>query len=258
MPDIGHYTDTTTLILGETGKYFALLLFSVLTIRLARRGMKNSTSNKFNHLLLAGAFGVVTVVIGYLSLCQSLGKLYSYYGMNAFRANRLPQAFNLFQTSSKYWNRADVLGQKGVCFLLSGHPDQGLQLIGAAKALRRGHGTPFEDFYAGLYFFTQGQHSNSVPLLEAAAMDETYRWSVVKLFAVMDLDANRTAEAAGLMEPFLQADITESDQAYIVAALKLADGKKAEAQAILNKFPPDDLSPMWKARFEKLQAEIHH
>lgn len=258
MPDIQDYVETTKVILGETAKYFALLLFSVLAIRLWRRWSKSPAASRFNDLLLAGVVTVVAAVVGYVSLCQSLGKLYSHYGMNALRANRLPQAFTLFETSSKYWNSADVLGQKGVCFLLSGHPDQGLQLIGEAKALRRGHGTPLEDFYAGLYLFTLRQYSNSVPLLEAAAADGTYRWSVVKIFAVMDLDENRTAEAAGLMKPFLQAEITESDQAYIVAALKLADGKKAEAQAILNKFPPDDLSPMWKARFEKLQAEIHH
>ena len=77
-----------------------------------------------------------------------------------------------------------------------------------------------------------------MPLLEAASADETYRWSVIKLFAVMALDENRVADAAGLMKPFLQAEVTEIDQAYIMASLKLADGKKAEAQAILNKFPP--------------------
>jgi outer membrane PBP1 activator LpoA protein len=95
-----------------------------------------------------------------------------------------------------------------------------------------------------------------VPLLAAASADETYRWSVVKLFAVIDLDENRTADAAELMKPFMQAEITESDQAYIIASLKLAEGKKAEAQEILNKFPLQDLSPLWKSRFEKLQAKV--
>ena len=37
MPDIGNYTETTRLVLGEAGKYFTLLLFSVLAIRLWRR-----------------------------------------------------------------------------------------------------------------------------------------------------------------------------------------------------------------------------
>ena len=73
----------------------------------------------------------------------------------------------------------------------------------------------------------------------------------------MEVDENNTAEAARLMQPFMQAEVTEIDQAYIVAALKLADGKKAEAQAILNKFPPQTQSPMWRPKFEKLQAEIN-
>jgi tetratricopeptide (TPR) repeat protein len=258
MPDIGNYTETTTLVLGEAGKYFALLLFSVLAIRLWRRWARSPAANKFKELLLAGAVSLVAGAVGYFSMCQSLGKLYSYYGMSAFRANRLPQAFTLFETSSKYWESADALGQKGVCLLLSGNPDRGLQLIEEAKILRKGRSAPFEEFYAGLYFFTRGQRSNSVPRLEAASADETYHWSVVKLFAVMDLDENRAADAAELMKPFRQAEVTESDQAYIIASLKLAEGKKAEAQAILNKFPPETLPPMWKSRFEKLQAEIRN
>jgi hypothetical protein len=256
MPDIGNYTETTTLILGEAGKYFALLLFSVLAIRLWSRWSRSPAASKFNNLLLAGAATLVAGAIGYFSMCQSLGKLYSYYGMSAFRANRLPQAFSLFEMSSKYGENADVLGQKGVCLLLSGNPARGLQLIEEAKTLRKGRGAPFEEFYAGLYFFTQGQRSNSVPLLKAASADETYHWSVIKLFAVMELDENRVADAAEQMKPFREAAITESDQAYIMASLKLADGKKAEAQAILNKFPLENLSPSWKSRFEKLQANI--
>ena len=258
MPGIGNYTEITTLVLREAGKYFALLLFSVLAIRLWRRWARSPVANKFKNLLLAGAVTFVAAAVGYFSMCQSLGKLYSYYGMSAFRANRLPQAFTLFETSSKYWKSADALGQRGVCLLLSGNQDRGLQLIGEAKTLRKGRGAPFEEFYEGLYFFTQGQRSNSVPLLAAASADETYRWSVVKLFAVMELDENHAADAAELMKPFMQAEVTESDQAYIIASLKLAEGKKAEAQAILNKFPPEDLSPMWKSRFKKLQAEIHN
>lgn len=258
MPDIGNYTALTELVLAEASKYFACLLFSVLAIRLWRRWAKNPIANRFKNLLSAGAVSFIAVAIGYFSMRQSLGKLYSYYGMDAFHANRLPQAYALFETSSKYWKSADALGQKGVCLLLSGNPDRGLQLIGDARTMRKGHGTPFEDFYEGLYFFTKGQHSNSVPLLKTASADDTYRWSVVKIFAVMDLDENRVADAAELMKPFMQAEVTECDQAYIMISLKLADGKKAEAQAILNKFPSGELSPLWKSRFEKLEAEIHH
>ena len=258
MPDIGNYTETTGLVLAEAGKYFTLLLFSVLAIRLWRRWARSPGANQSGNLFLACAVTLIAAAIGYFSMRQSLGKLYSYYGMSAFRANRLPQAFTLFEMSSKYWKSADALGGKGVCLLLSGNPDRGLQLIGEAKTLRKGRNVPFEGFYEGLYFFTRGQQSNSVPLLEVASVDETYRWSVVKLFAVMELDENRTADAAELMKPFLQAEVTESDQAYIIASLKLAEGKKAEAQVILNKFPLQDLSPMWKSRFEKLQAKINN
>jgi hypothetical protein len=161
MPDIGNYTETTTLVLGEAGKYFALLLFSVLAIRLWRRWTRSPVTNKFNNLLLAGAVTFAAVAIGYFSMCQSLGKLYSYYGMSAFRANRLPQAFTLFETSSKYWKSADALGQKGVCLLLSGNPDQGLQLIEEAKTRRKGRNVPFEEFYEGLYFSPGG--SKAIP-----------------------------------------------------------------------------------------------
>jgi hypothetical protein len=95
-----------------------------------------------------------------------------------------------------------------------------------------------------------------VPLLEAATADDTYRWNVVKLLALMELDANHPAEAARLMQPFRQVAVTEFDQAYIVAAIDLADGRKAEARATLNQFPPATLSPIWKQKFEKLLAAI--
>ena len=73
----------------------------------------------------------------------------------------------------------------------------------------------------------------------------------------MELDENRAADAAELMKPFMQAEATEFDQAYIMAALKLADGKKAEARALLDKFPTADLTPMWQSRFEKLRTRLH-
>ena len=73
----------------------------------------------------------------------------------------------------------------------------------------------------------------------------------------MELEANRPAEAARLMQPFMQADVTESDQAYVIAALKLAAGRKAEALAVLDKIPAPALTPMWQMKFEKLRAEIN-
>jgi hypothetical protein len=258
MPDIGNYTETTALILAEAGKYFALLLFSVLAIRLWRRWTTTSPADKSKSLLLAGVATLMAATIGYFSMCQSLGKLYSFYGMEAFHAGRLLQALSLFETSGKFWNSADALGQKGVCLLLSGDPEHRLPLIEAARARRRGVNTPFEEFYEGLYYYTHGERVNSVPLLQAASADQTYRWSVVKLFAVMELDGNHPDSAAALMKPFLAAEVTEVDQAFIIASLKLSEGKKIEAQTLLDKFSTADLSPMWKSRFEKLRTQIHN
>src|SRR5258706_1351723 len=200
MPDIGNYTENTTLVLGEAGKYFALLLFSVLAIRLWRRWTKTSPTDKAKSLLLACTATLAAAAIGYFSMCQSLGKLYSFYGMEAFRAGRLSQALSLFDASAKYWNSPDALGQHGVCLLMSGNAEPGLPLIEEAKARRKGTGTSFEEFYEGLYYYTHGERVKSVPLLQAASADQTYRWSVVKLFAVMELDGNHPESGAALMK----------------------------------------------------------
>jgi hypothetical protein len=258
MPDIGNYTERTELILGEAGKYFALLVFSILAIRLWRRWVNIPAADKLKNLPLAGTVTLAAIAIGYFSMCQSLGKLNLHYGMKAFGEDRLLPALSLFETSSKYWKSADATGAEGVCLLLLGKPDAGIQRIENAKSMRDGSSTPFENFYEGLYFFKQGERTNAVPLLQAAWMDETYRWSVTKLFSIMLLDENRAADAAEWMKPFMQADITETDQAYILASLKLADGNKSEARAILGKFPSEeeDQSIVGKARFEKLRAQL--
>jgi hypothetical protein len=260
MPDITNYTETTELVLGEAGKYFALLLFAVLSIRLWRRQMKDSATSKLKNLFLACLATVIACAIGYFSMRQSLSSLYSHFGMKAFQENRLLQALSLFETSSEYWKNADTLGQEGVCLLYLGRSAEGGQLIEKAVSMRKGNGTSFEEFYEGLYFFTQGQKSKAVPLLNAASVDPMYLWSVTKLFAIMLLDENRVADAADWMKPYMQADVTESDQAYVMASLKVADGKKAEAQALLNKFPSaeEDQSLVGKARFEKLRAQVHN
>ena len=257
MPDIGDYTEKTGLILGEAGKYFALLVLSILAIRLWRRWANLSAADKLKNLPLAGAVTLAAMVIGYFSMCQSLGKLYLHYGLNAFDEGRLLPALSLFETSSEYWKSADAAGADGVCQLLLGKAE-GKQWIEKAKSLRKGRAVPFEEFYEGLYFFKAGERTNAVPLLQAAWADERYRWSVTKLFAIMLLDENRPADAAEWMKPFMQADVTETDQAYIVASLKLAEGNKAEARALLGKFPPEEenQSLVGKARFEKLRAQL--
>jgi tetratricopeptide (TPR) repeat protein len=258
MSDIGSYTETTRWVLGEAGKYFALLLFSVLAIRLWRRWATSPGAKKPGNLLLACAFTLIAVVIGYFSMSRSLGKLYFHYGMSAFDQGRLLPALSLFETSLKHWRSAEATGAAGVCALLLGKSDEGMQQIEKAKSLRKGRGAPFEEFYEGLYFFKQGKRTNAVPLLEAAFAEDRYRWSVTKLFAIMLLDENRPADAAEWMKPFRQADVTEVDQAYIVASLKLAEGKKTEARALLDKFPSEEenQSLVGKARFEKLRAQL--
>jgi tetratricopeptide (TPR) repeat protein len=258
MPNIGNYTEKTALILGEAGKYFALLVFSVLAVRLWRRWANIPAADKLKNLPLAGAVTLAAMAIGYFSMCQSLGKLYLHYGMNAFGEGRLLPALSLFETSSKYWKSADAAGADGVCRLLLGKADEGIQRIENAKSMRQGRSTPYEEFYEGLYFFKAGERTNAVPLLNAAWADETYRWNVTKLFAIMLLDENRPVDAAEWMKPFMQIDVTETDQAYIVASLKLAEGKKAEARAVLGRFPPEEenQSLVGQARFEKLRAQL--
>ena len=129
MPDIGNYTETTGLVLGEAGKYFALLLFSVLAIRLWRRWAGSSAANKSENLFLACAFTLMArghrIFFHVPKPRQTLLPL---------RNERLPRgpaaagASRCLKLSSKYWNSADALGQKGVCLLLSGDAGPGIAL----------------------------------------------------------------------------------------------------------------------------------
>src|SRR5690242_12450212 len=137
MPDISAYTADMRFVLAEAGKYFALLVFSVLAIRLWRRWMKVLAARNLNGLLCAVASTILAVVVGYVSICQSLNSLYSHYGMKAFRSGRLPQALSLFDTAEHNWRNADAVGQRGVCLLLLGKPDKGLALIEQARTMRK-------------------------------------------------------------------------------------------------------------------------
>jgi len=255
MPNIGSYTADVTLILFEAAKYFALLVFCVLAIRLWRRWAGRSAPKDVPGFFCAVAVTLLALAIGYFSMRQSLGALYSHYGMKAFRDGRLPQALSLFETADGNWPTADTAGQKGVCLLLLGDADKGRALIAQARTRRKGD-SPFEDFYEGIFLFSKGDTDRAVPLLEAASSSDDYRWSVIKIFAVIDLEANRVADAARLMQPFMQVEVTEPDQAYVLAGLKLADGKKTEARALLDKFPAAGLSPMWQGRYAKLRAQL--
>ncbi len=258
MPSIHSYVELVKLILAESVKYFALLLIVVLAIRLWRRLPKLSGAAWRGNFFLAGLATLLSMGTGYFSICHSMSIMYLHFGMNAFRAARLDPAFSLFESSLQYRKNADALGGKGVCLLMSGRAEAGISFLNAAKAMRKGRGTPFENFYEGLYYFYRDDQTNAVPLLEAASTDFDYIWDVTKLFAVIRLDQNRPQEAAQLMQPFHQAEITEPDHAYIVACIKLADGKRAEAQALAAKFLPGDMTPYWRARFEQLKARIQN
>jgi tetratricopeptide (TPR) repeat protein len=254
--NIFSYTENARLVLAEAGKYFALLVFSVLAIRLWRRYATVPASRNAGGLLAAGVATALAVAIGYFSMCQSLGIMNCYYGKLAFQQGRVPQSLNLFEQAGKYWNNADAVGGQGVCRLMSGDAENGLALIAEARRRRRAKETPFEDFYEGVYRFNEGDVKTAVPLLESASTDYTYRWSVIKLFIVMALDENNVAHAAEKMRPFMQAEVTEFDQAYIVASLKLAEGKKDEARRLLDKFRTTDLPPVWQKRYAKLREKL--
>ena len=70
-----------------------------------------------------------------------------------------------------------------------------------------------------------------------------------------DLNA-RQNEAAETMKPFRQLEVTDFDQAYVLAALQLAEGKKAEGLALLDKFPAASLNGPWQKRYETLRARL--
>lgn len=256
MPNIGGYETLIKLLLTEAGKYFALLLFSVLAIRLWRRWFKVSAVHKPKSLLLAGLATLVACGLGYAAICHSLSRLYLYYGMRAFNSGYLLSAFSLFEKSSEYWKNADAMGREGVCLLLSGKADEGLKLINEAAALRKGQSSAFEEFYEGVYYFFQEQPDRAIPLLEQSTADSTFIWSATKLFATFNLDNNQPKEAERLMKPFLQVEVTETDQAYVMASLNLAEGKKAEAQALFDKYATTNLPPFWKTRFDKLRMQL--
>lgn len=257
MPGIGDYVALVKLVLAESGKYFSLLLLSVLAIRLWRNGFRSSGAGRLKNLLLAAGVSALACGVGCFSIRNSMGVLYSHYAVEAFNAGRLEQAYSLFETSSKFWPGADATGGQGVCLLLSGKADAGEALLRRAGAMRKGKNSTFEQFYEGLYCFLRGEPDKALPLLEAASADLRYHWTVVKLLAVMELDRNHPDAAAELMKPFVGAAVTESDQAYVIASLDLAAGKKAGAKALLDKFSTTNLPPSWKSRFDRLQAQIN-
>jgi len=259
MPNITTYTDSVKLILSESAKYFILLLLSVLAIRLWRQYLKTSAgANKRNFLVFACLVSGLAAFVGFASIRHSLGRLYSYYGVKAFKAGNIMPALSLFRTSVQCWENADSLGEQGVCLLWLDQTNQGLQLLDRAKTLRKGQNTAFEEYYEGLYFYFHDQWGAAIPLLESASGDIAYQWNITKLFAVIELENNRPEEAQKLMKPFEQAAVTDYDQAYIIASLDLWNGKKAEAEALAKKYRSENLPPFWKTRFDQLGVKIQN
>ncbi len=257
MPSMGDYIVLIKLLLWEAAKYVSLLIISVLAIRLWRRFPKISGPNRRKTLLLACFFSLIACSIGYCSVLQSLGLLYSYYGTRAFESGNFGSASSLFQTSSGCWQTADALGKQGVCLLLSGRPEAGIQLLDEAKAMRRSQSS-FEQYYEGAHYFFHDQPDQAMPLLEEASASPAYLYGATKLLAIIQLERNQAAEAARLMSPFPQAKPEGCDQAYIVASLDLREGKKTAAKALLDQFPSEKLPTFWRIRFEKLRAEIQN
>jgi len=257
MPGIGDYIALSKLLLVESGKYFSVLLLSVLAIRLWRNGLKVRGSLRMKNLVLAVLVSVSAGTVGWFSIHNSMGKLYSHYAMKAFDDGRVEQAYSLFVTSSEFWPGAEAVGGQGVCLLMLGRTDVGEAMLQKADTMRKGRTSTFEQFYHGLYYFMRNEPQKALPLLEGASTDGAYQWNVVKFIAVMELDANHPEDAVVLMKPYLQAEVTESDQAYIMASLKLAAGDKAAAQALVNTYSSTNLPAFWKSRFDKLQAQIN-
>ena len=131
--------------------------------------------------------------------------------------------------------------------LLADKPDQGMRLLDKAKSLRSGRSSYFEEFYEGLYYFFHEQPDRAVPLLEASSAKTGYQWNVAKLLSVIALEKNHPDDAKRLMKPYSQVEVEDGDysHAYVAASLKLLEGKKAEARAVLDRFPSGNLSPFW-------------
>jgi hypothetical protein len=258
VPSIHSYVDLVKLILSESAKYFALLVLVVLAVRFWRRLPRLSGTAWRGNFLLACLVTLLSAGVGHVSFCHSMSLMYWHFGLEAFHNSRIDPAFSLFDTSWQYRKNADALGGKGVCLLVSGRADAGLAFLDAAKAMRHGRGTPFEDFYQGWYYFYANDPTNAVPPLEAASADLDYTWEVTKFFAVIQLDRNQPQEAARLMQPYLQAQVSEPDHAYIMARLNLANGRKAGAQALVDRFSTAEMAPFWRARFEQLKAALQN
>jgi hypothetical protein len=255
---MSQYVYVVKLILSEGGKYFVLLLFSVLAIRYWKNARRVSAEKKQKAYAFAGVATVLACGIGYVSIRHSMGRLYSYYGMDAFYSGNINSALSLFQTSTHFWRSPDAVGGEGVCVLLLNHPETGMELLDEAKRMRKGNAVPFEQYHEGLYYFVTEKWDAAVPLLESSADDEEYEWRATKMLSVITLETNGTAKAVELMKPFAGVEVREPDHAYIMACINLADGHTNDARVLVDKFYTTNCTPIFKTRFARLRAKIQN
>jgi membrane protein insertase Oxa1/YidC/SpoIIIJ len=258
MPHISQYAFFVKVLLAELGKYFALLLFTILAIRFWKNARRVSAAKKTKAYVFAVVATVIAGGIGYASFRHSMSRLYFYYGMVAFESGNVPSALSLYQTSAHYWQNADAIGGVGVCVLRLNNGDAGDQLLAAARRMRKGEGTPFEEFNQGVYDFATGKYAAAVPLLESSASDPQYEWRVTKILCMITLETNGVPLAADLMKPFAAMEVSEPDHAYINARLELAGGHTNEARMLVEKFDTTNCPPLFKVRLDNLRAQLNN
>ncbi|MGD0614538.1 MAG: hypothetical protein ABSA69_03735 [Verrucomicrobiota bacterium] len=255
LQGIGDYTDLIKLLLGESAKYFLLLLSAVLAIRLWRRLAHLPGPKRWTSLCLAVAVSAASCTIGCFSMKHSLSLLYSHYGMRAFRAGNITSALLLFRQSSHFWHSADSKGREGVCELLLNNSNRGLLLLHNARAERKGRSTPFEQYYQGVFYYFHEQPDQAIPLLEESTEDIICRWYATVLLSAIQIEKNDPITAARLMDPYQGVEVKYCDHAYVIASLDLWQGKEADARVLLDKYPAKDLTEFWQRRFEKLRRK---
>lgn len=255
MPNIGEFTHLAGVLLWEGGKYLIVLVLLVVSLRLWRIVFRQSPGKKWASLGLACAFSAACAGATWVSMQHSLGRLYYYYGVKTFRTGDTVSAGLLFETSAKHWKFADAVGRRGICLLLTDRNSEGERLLEQAKSMRQGEISTFEAFYAGFAYFFHNKSQQAISFLQASTIDPDYKWAAVKLLATIKVDEGKPQEARELLAPYDKFGVADCEHAYVVASLDLIDGKQSEARALLDRFPTNNLTGFWKAKFEKLRLK---
>ena len=242
----------TEIFLVEGAKVIVVLVLGLLSGRLWAFGRKAGSPVGRSFLAAAAFFAGMTVLVGYVGVRHSLGKLYLHFGEVAMEEEgNLAGAANLFALADSHWSSARTKGKLGVALLLLNQEGPGRQLLRKAQALR-GYNSPFEQFFEGLCFFLQGNLQQAIPLLEAASDHHFYRIRVVKIFCIIQIDQGDMARVKELFQPYEALPVDGSDHALIRIALHLHQKEPEAARALFRKHYRPDLPPMWRSRFQKL------